>query len=286
MATDAVPVDGALSTVMTTEAPDEFLSGSSSAACWSARANRRTNAPASPPAAIVMATVAISLTPLKGLEMEHGQRFGLLTVVGFSDEKRGGEQVVRLRCDCGEDATSVGSTLRAGKKLSCGCRRRRSRPDLRAKFPQLWDAEWLASRYVADGWATARIADELGCSQPAVHKALTRAGIRTRPPGAHFTVHGHARVDKNTPTYRSWINMKNRCCCPNSTNYRHYGGRGISVCDRWRDSYENFLADMGERPEGKSIDRIDVAGNYEPSNCRWATQSEQLRNRRPRQKAA
>jgi hypothetical protein len=73
--------------------------------------------------------------------------------------------------------------------------------------------------------------------------------------------------------------MWQRCTNPNATAFEHYGGRGIGICDHWRD-FENFLADMGERPEGKSIDRIDNDRNYEPGNCRWATQSEQNSNRR------
>jgi len=81
-------------------------------------------------------------------------------------------------------------------------------------------------------------------------------------------------------TRTSWQMMLQRCTNPNATGYENYGGRGIAVCGRWRASFEDFLADMGERPEGRTLDRIDVDGNYEPDNCRWATPVEQRHNRR------
>jgi len=85
---------------------------------------------------------------------------------------------------------------------------------------------------------------------------------------------------KGTPTHNSWCAMKQRCNYAQSKQYPAYGGRGITVCARWNDSFENFLADMGERPKGMTIDRINSDGNYEPKNCRWATDPDQQRNRR------
>jgi len=138
---------------------------------------------------------------------------------------------------------------------------------------------------IADGgknkWGYRMVDCKCDCGNP-VHVSLydlkrghtSSCGcFRSEKIKAKMSTHGLSR----TPTHNSWRGMIARCNDPKHDYYRLYGGRGISVCERWL-QFDNFYFDMGEKPEGASLDRINNNGNYEPSNCRWATKKEQARN--------
>jgi len=142
----------------------------------------------------------------------------------------------------------------------------------------------------AGGLSAAAIGRQLSVDRGVILSRLREQGIHIRPNAGRFGSgkqnsrykHGHGTV--RSREYFSWMSMMRRCENPNSAEYPYYGGRGITVCERWRgdQGFENFLTDMGPRPDGKTLDRYpnNDTGNYEPTNCRWATKREQQLNRR------
>lgn len=125
------------------------------------------------------------------------------------------------------------------------------------------------------------------CGRTTIVRSGSLTGGQTRSCGclirdtciARSTTHGHNRRGKRTPVYNTWALMLDRCVNPKNARWCDYGGRGIRVCKRWL-TFSNFLADMGERSTGMSIERKDVNGDYKKSNCRWVPMREQVFNRR------
>ena len=115
------------------------------------------------------------------------------------------------------------------------------------------------------------------CTEPAVYTTRVLC-----PRHYYVETRDESKLKSKSPEYFAWMNMRRRCLLTTDESYRLYGGRGIEVCDRWVNSFENFLADMGHRPTPEhSLDRANNGGNYGPENCRWATSKEQQQNRRP-----
>jgi hypothetical protein len=226
-----------------------------------------------------------------------GTIFGRLTVISDGGIRNGKHRGWVCRCSCGNIRLFLGAHLRCGNNASCGCW---------GKEALLQAAKDHAYIHIPIGtkfgrWTVIADAGSAILPQKRGHYWLCRCkcGIERKISGSSLASGGskscgclvrdemkkgsHRRTHGGcgTPEYGVWNRMLDRCRNVNNKSYKHYGGRGIKVCDRWLKSFSNFLADMGVRPSSKySIDRIYNNGNYEPNNCRWATQKQQIRNTR------
>lgn len=236
---------------------------------------------------------------MAGLVKMIGKTFARLTVTGKAPEYIDGSGRKRLKyicaCACGKTLEALGENLRSGHTTSCGCqqddnRRKRAKDASGLQFGRL-TIIGDAGKYVSpQGHRLRLVAAKCDCGNEITVTLNSIKSGYTASCGCYRTElaignvkHGEAGPTRLTREYKTWVNMIGRCENPKVERYPSYGGRGIKVCSGWRHSFETFLRDMGRKPTPKhSIDRIDVNGNYEPGNCRWATNSEQQLNKRPR----
>jgi len=210
-------------------------------------------------------------------------KFGKLTVVSYAGINKNRQALWNARCQCGTEFVALASKLKQGRTTSCGCgAANKSPPMIGRKFGKLTVlAESGINKSRAKTWLCLC---ECG-------KETVVAGVKLR--NGHTRSCGCLVVDKvsklnlthglsSIPEYVIWAGMWQRVTNPNNISYPNYGQRGVKICDRWKD-FNNFLADMGTRPQGKySIERVDNDGNYEPTNCKWADYFEQAKNKRKR----
>ena len=189
-------------------------------------------------------------------------------------------------CVCGATREVQGRHLISGQSKSCGCGRvgeKRKKKDLTGnKFGKWFVLNQSLKETYGDAYWTCEC--ECGTKKDVLGRSLksgksSSCGCARKESLSDGAKHGHNRAGKRTPTYQTWSDMKRRCSDAKHKSYSIYGGKGIKVCDRW-EVFSNFLEDMGDRPEGKTLDRIDSKGDYCADNCKWSTPKEQARNMR------
>jgi len=210
-----------------------------------------------------------------------GQKFGRLTVIKYVGSAKGGA-LWECKCECGGMKKVESYSLRSGNTQSCGCLHReylQKRTSLDTDFTgkqigKLTVVELAGIKNGVHFWTCkCECGNDIELRGVNLAKGLTKSCGCSNPVGKR--THGLA----STPIYNVWNTMKSRCQNEGHINYENYGGRGITFCHKWR-TFEGFHEDMGsEYKEGLTLERIDPNGNYEPSNCKWATTVEQGNNK-------
>lgn len=197
----------------------------------------------------------------------------------FVDEYSYQDRYYSCLCECGTPCLARRDTLLDGRKISCGCIKRHKR----YPYDHL-DGTYAGNFYILHvegviGLVECQCGEFLGFYiRDILSGRKSSCGCLTNNTIVTNKLTGEKQSMYEEPEYSAWLHMQHRCYKKDNAKYNSYGGRGIKVCGRWLYSFQNFYEDMGPRPDGFSLDRIDNNGNYEPGNCRWADIDTQMGN--------